>query len=177
MGFPQTYPHAVVFGPITHGGIGSINLRIEQGIIIINKIMETMRTPGYGHDVLQIFLQTFHHASGLSQPLLEYLDQRATNLEVHYYVYYRKFLTENKIQMEFTCVNCHKLEQENYLFLMDEACAKTKEELSDPTIRTINYCRNYLKVKFFQTLTQQTDITFSPWYYKDNEHSLIMHPN
>ena len=56
------------------------------------------------------------------------------------------------MQMEFACVNSHKLEQENDLFLMDKACAKTKEEISDPIIRTINYCRSYLEVKFLSNI-------------------------
>ena len=52
MEFLQTYPQAVVFGPTTHRGIGSINIQIEQGTIIINKIMRTLRTPGYSQDML-----------------------------------------------------------------------------------------------------------------------------
>ena len=72
MGFPPTYAQAIVFGPTTHGGLGSIDLRIEQGIMIVIKIMRTMRTPGHGQDILRIFLKTFQHASGLSLPLLEF---------------------------------------------------------------------------------------------------------
>ena len=40
-----------------------------------------------------------------------------------------------------------KLERENDIFLMDTVCARSKEELSDAKVRTINYCRNYLEVK------------------------------
>ena len=39
MGFPGTYAQAIVFGPITHGGIGSIDLRIEQRIMIVTEIL------------------------------------------------------------------------------------------------------------------------------------------
>ena len=59
MGFPCTYPQAVVFGPATHGGIGSIDLRIEQGIMIVTEVMRTLRTPGHGQNILQIFLWTY----------------------------------------------------------------------------------------------------------------------
>ena len=52
--------------------------------------MRTLRTPGYGQDILRIFLRTFQHASGLSQPLLEYPDLRAPHLEGHYYVYVKE---------------------------------------------------------------------------------------
>ena len=52
MGFPRIYQHAVVFGPATCKGIGSIDLRIEQGIIIVTEIMRTLRIPGHGQDIL-----------------------------------------------------------------------------------------------------------------------------
>ena len=66
MGIPCTYPQAVVFGLATHGEIGSIDLCIEQRIMIVTEIMRTLRTFGHGQDILQIFLRTFQHASGLS---------------------------------------------------------------------------------------------------------------
>ena len=93
--------------------------------------------------------QSMIYASGLSQPLLKYPDQRTLHLEGHYYIYVRNFLAQHKILMECACVTSHKLEQENDLLLMDTGYAKTKDELSDPIIRTINYCRSYLKVKCF----------------------------
>ena len=58
MGFPYTYPQAVVFGPATHGGIGSIDLQIEQGKMIETEIMRTLHTTGHGQDILCIFLCT-----------------------------------------------------------------------------------------------------------------------
>ena len=77
MGSSLTYAQAIVFGPTTPGGLDSINLRIEQGIMIVTEIMRTLQTPGHKQDILHIFLQTFQYASGLSLPLLEYPEQRA----------------------------------------------------------------------------------------------------
>ena len=51
------------------------------------------------------------------------------------------------MQIECACVDRPKLERENDIFLMDAVCARSKEKLSDPKIRTINYYRNYLEVK------------------------------
>ena len=48
MGFARTYAQAIVFGLTTHGGIGSIDLRIEQGIMIVTEIIRTLQTPGHG---------------------------------------------------------------------------------------------------------------------------------
>ena len=147
MGFSRTYPQALVFGPITHGGIGSIDLRIEQGIMSVTEIIRTLRTPGHGQNILRIFLRTFQHASGMSLPLLEYPEHRAPHLEGHYYVQLRKFLAEHKLQLECAFVDRPKLERDHNIFLMDTVCAKTKEEVSDANVRIINYCRNYLEVQ------------------------------
>ena len=86
-----------MFGPTTHEGIGSIDLRIEQGIMIVTEIMRTLRTPGHRQDLLRIFTKTFQHVSGLSLPLLQYPEQRAPHLKDHYYVHLRKFLAEHKM--------------------------------------------------------------------------------
>ena len=147
MGFPCTYLQAVVFGPVTHGGIESIDIRIEQGIMIVTEVMRTLRTPEHGQDILRIFLRTIQHASGLSQPLLKYPNLRAPHIKGYYYVYLRKFLSEHRMQMECAYVTRPELEHENGIFLMDAACAKSKADLSDPDIRVINYCQSYLEVQ------------------------------
>ena len=115
--------------------------------MIVTKIIRTLRTPGHGQDLLHIFLWTFQNGSGFSLPLLEYPKQRAPHLKGHYYVNLRKFLAEHKLQLECACVNCPKLEWDHDAFLMDVVCAKTKEEVSDANVRSINYYRNYLEVQ------------------------------
>ena len=106
-----------------------------------------MKTPGQGQELLWIFLRTFQHAFGISLPLLEHPNKRALHLKGYYYVYLRKFLAAHEIQMEFACVTSPKPERENDQFIMDQACAKTKAELDDLSIRIINYCRSYLQVQ------------------------------
>ena len=140
MGFNRTYAHAIVFGPQSHDGMGRIDLRTEQGIMIINEVMRTTRLREHGQDILRIFLRTFQHALGLTKPLLEYPNARAPHLEGHYYVCFRNFLAQHKIQLEFACVKRPTPERAGDHFIMDRACAKPAEELSDASIRTINYC-------------------------------------
>ena len=89
MGFLGTYTKAIVSDPTTHGGLGSIDLRIEQRILIVTEIMQTLGTLAHGQDILQVFLWTFQHASGLSLRLLKYLIQQVPHLESHRYVYLR----------------------------------------------------------------------------------------
>ena len=114
--------------------------------MIINEVMRTIQTPGHSQDILQIFLRTFQHASGLSKPLLEYPNERAPHLEGHYYVYLRKFLAKHNIQLEFACVQRPTIELEGDHLFMDRACGKIEAGLNDASIQTINYCWSYLQV-------------------------------
>ena len=105
-----------------------------------------MQIPGHSQDILRIFLRTFQHTSGLSLPLLEYLDKRAPYLEGHYCVYLQKILAEHKIQLEFACVKYPKTKRKDNHLIMDWACKKNKAKLDDASIKTTNYCRSYLQV-------------------------------
>ena len=95
--YPCTSLQALVFGSAIQEGIRRINLHIEQEIVIVSEIMRTLRTPGYGQDFLPTSIRIFQHASGLSQPLLEYPDQQAPHLKGHYCVYLQMFLVEHKM--------------------------------------------------------------------------------
>ena len=51
------------------------------------------------------------------------------------------------MQLECASVKRPALERENDQFLMDAACVKSKDELSDADVRNINYCQCYLEVQ------------------------------
>ena len=114
--------------------------------MIIYKVTRTIRTPGHGQELLRIFLRKFQRTPGLSLPLLEYPAKRAPHLEGYYYVYLRNFLAAHKCQLEFACIPTPVLEREQDLMIMDVACDKPKEVLSDADINKINYCRSYLQI-------------------------------
>ena len=99
LGFVHTYAQSIVFGPRFHGGIGTIDLTIEQGIMIIYEVMRTIRTPGQGQELLRIFLRKFQHTSDLSLLLLEYPVKRAPHLKGYYYLYLQNFLAEHGCQL------------------------------------------------------------------------------
>jgi hypothetical protein len=90
IGIIRTHAHALVFGPRLFGGIGCNDLRIEQGLDATQNLIRQLRTPGYGKQLAIIFLRTFQNASGMSLPLLQYPEIRATHLEGHYYAHIRK---------------------------------------------------------------------------------------
>ena len=137
-------------GPSSHGEISSINLTLEQGIMIIYEVLQTMQTigqgQGQGQDLLRMYLLMFQHASGLSLLLLEYVNQQSPHLEGHYYVYLQKFLAEHNCQLEFACVKYPQLERRDDWFIIDIACHKPRDKLDDASIRKIHYCHSYLQV-------------------------------
>jgi hypothetical protein len=56
MGIARTYAHALVFGPRSYDGIGCNDLRIEQGLDAVQNLIRQLRTPGYGKQLVTIFL-------------------------------------------------------------------------------------------------------------------------
>ena len=71
------------FGSRSYGGIDGKDCRTEQGLSVIQDFMRTLRTPGNGQSILKVFLRTFQHASGFSQPLFLNPTKRALHLEGH----------------------------------------------------------------------------------------------
>jgi hypothetical protein len=55
-------------------------------------MIRQLRTPGYGQEIATVFLRWFQHASGLSQPLLQFPAIRAPHLDGYYYSNMRRFL-------------------------------------------------------------------------------------
>ena len=102
--------------------------------------MQTIRTPGQGQELLRLFLGKFQHALGLFLPLLKYPAKRAPHLERYYHVYLQNFLAEHECQLEFACVPKPDLEREKDLMIIDVACNKPKQVLSDADINKIHYC-------------------------------------
>jgi hypothetical protein len=82
-----------------------------------------LRTPGYGKQLATIFLRTFQNASGLSQPLLQYPDITAPHLEGHYYVHIRRFLAQNRANLEIECIPKPSYERQGDEYIMDVVCS------------------------------------------------------
>ena len=114
--------------------------------MIIYEVMQIIRTPEHGQNILCIFLKKFQHVSELSLPLLKYPDQQAPHLGGYYHVYLHTFLVEHDCSLEFSFVNLATIKCRNDLMIMDLACSKLKNILNDAEIKKIHYCRSYLQL-------------------------------
>ena len=56
LSFPQSYAHNVIFGPQSHGGIGSLDLQTEGGLGTLETIIRSLQTPGHAQSIIMIFL-------------------------------------------------------------------------------------------------------------------------
>jgi hypothetical protein len=171
MGSARTHAHALVFGPRSYGGIGCNDLRIEQGLDVVQNLIRQLRTPGYGKQLATIFLRTFQHASGLSLPLLQYPEIRAPHLEGHYYAHIRRFLAKHNASLEIECIPKPTQERQGDEYIMDVVCSPTttteldKKQLrhyTDVEIRTIYYCKSSLQVKRLSDLCTADGIFVLP---------------
>ena len=138
--FSATYAHAIFFGSRSFRGLDGKDFCTKQGLSVIHDFMQTLRTPGNGQSILKVFLRTFQHVSGLSQPLFVDPTERAPHLERHLYVYLRNFLAKHHSSLEIACIKERMMERDNDRYLMDWICCKSKEQLKDTDIRRFNYC-------------------------------------
>jgi hypothetical protein len=123
IGIIRTHPYSLVFSTRAYRGVGCSDLRIEQGLAAIENIVRQLRTPGYGRDIATVFLKWIQHASGLSQPLLQYPTVRAPHLEGYYYSNMRRFLAKNNGSLEIGCVPTPKKERDGNEYIMYVICS------------------------------------------------------
>jgi hypothetical protein len=133
IGLARTHAHVLVFGPRAFGGIGCNDLRIEQGLDAVQNLIRQLRTPGYGKQLITIFLRTFQNASGLSKPLLQYPSIRAPHPEGHYYVHIRQFLANHSASLEIECIPKPTYERQGDEYIMDVVCSPTTPTEMDST--------------------------------------------
>jgi len=146
IGLASTHAHVLVFGPRAYGGIGSNDLRIEQGLDSVQNLIRQLRTPGYGRQLATIFLRTFQHASGLSLPLLQYPLLRAPHLEGHYYVHIRRFLAKHNASLEIQCIPKATYERQGDEYIMDVVFSPTTANEMEK-----NYLQHYTDTEIRQT--------------------------
>ena len=171
LGIIRTHSHALVFGPRAYGGIGCNDLRIEQGLSSVENLIRQLRTPGYGQDISKVFLRWIQHASGLSQPLLQFPEVRAPHLEGYYYSNMRRFLAKIDGSLEITCVPSPSLERDGDEYIMDVVCSPSEaknlqtarlHQYTDMEIRKIYWCKSYLQVKRLSDLCSADGIFILP---------------
>jgi len=71
MGFPRTFPQAVVYVASNHGGLAFRHLGCEQGVQKCLQVLKHLRTATSTGKAYHIILQHYQLVSGLPQPILQ----------------------------------------------------------------------------------------------------------
>ncbi len=71
MGYPRTFPQAVMYAPVMSGGIGFRHLGIKQGVQKIMQLIKQIRANTTTGTMLLVLIKHYQLNAGLGQPVLE----------------------------------------------------------------------------------------------------------
>jgi len=71
MGYPRTFPQAVMYAPVTSGGIGFRHLGIKQGVQKVTQIIKQICANITTGTMLLVLIEQYQLNAGLGQPVLE----------------------------------------------------------------------------------------------------------
>jgi hypothetical protein len=145
-------PRAVVFASTTLGGIGLLDLFMEQGSSKITTILSHLRSHSPINETILILIETYPICAGITYPALE------NNNIYHYYVnspwvqITKTFLNANKGQMYIPSIATIKIIRVNDIALMESPHIQvfTKSQLE-----SINACQIYQKITTLAEITNE----------------------
>jgi hypothetical protein len=162
MGYCSSTSQILTFLCSLNGGIGTLYLRLEQGIGRITFLIRHLCTPGQVCDLLDIVLSCFQLCAGVGYPVFLQPEQQLPDLEGHWLVSIRNFPTHIDGALELTKTHIQPLQCTGDLFLMDKAC---NSGLFTPAkLKLLNYCRLYLNVLTLSDVTDAKGNRFAPGY-------------
>ena len=93
IGFNRNTPLAVVYGAVTHAGLGMRHQYIEQGIAQLQLFIRHIRAGTDQGTLLCITLSWWQLVAGVSFPLLQYPDRHVLYLDDDWLTSVRRFLS------------------------------------------------------------------------------------
>jgi hypothetical protein len=164
-------PRAVVFASTTLGGIGLLDLFMEQGSSQITTILAHLRSHSPIDETILILIETYQICAGITYPVLE------NNNIYHYYVnspwvqITKSFLRAIKGQLYIPSIATIKIIRVNDVALMESA---NTQRFTKSQLESINACRIYLKITTLAEITNENgtnilQMTTKPHHYP-NQH-------
>ena len=162
-GFLATLCRHVVFGSRASGGLGFRNLYVEQGVLHIIKLFQSLRTPGQTQHLLRIVIDEWQISSGSSLPLLLHPHHPCKHLKGTWLTSTRTFLSFVNASLSITSMYCPRPLCLYNRAIMD--CFNTICGLGRKRLMQLNQCRLFLQIHFLSELvnTQGTHRIPSFW--------------
>ena len=165
-GFASTTKREIVYASRQSGGLGFRDLRIDQGIAHIIKLLQVLRTPGQPNIILRIALGWWQAQCGAAYPLLQYPNRPCLHQEGSWLRYTRDFLSEVDGSIETNFQYHHNPLRSNDVAIMDALCES--KQYGRRRLLVINYCRLYLQVTFLSELTSACGRHLIPEFWQGN---------
>jgi len=118
MGYNQNMPKAVIYAPITHGGLGLKHLESEQGIQQVNQVLKHLHSNTTLGTLLQTTIQAYQIHAGISKLILEFT-QDLPWLPNRWIMHLRKFLHSTNSSIYLTDTWTIPIIQQNDRHIMD----------------------------------------------------------
>lgn len=93
LGYPCSFPRALVFGNSSTGGLGFTPLAVEQGILNTTFLLKHLRQRSQIGDIIRITLSWLQQFSGADFPLLQYPSRETVHFPDKWITEFRRFLT------------------------------------------------------------------------------------
>ena len=144
MGYAKSFPHALVYGPQSLGGIGLRTFYDEQGSTKVELVLKHFRSTTLVNTQLNIALAWCQRVCGISQPILEFPGIALPHLETAFFPSLRKYLHSTNAALMLEQTHVTPLQRIGDFHLMDKVLQRSR--FTEQQIRLINYCRMFLQV-------------------------------
>jgi hypothetical protein len=143
LGYNQHYPHDVAFASQHSFGCGLIDLRIEQGLMQLQSLLDFVGTSHKVGNVILISLRHLQLEAGVSFDLFHLPHRQLPYLTDCWLLHLRRFCSKFGISLRIRSNRVPQSARENDSFLMEHALKLnlTRRELTD-----INLVRTHLQV-------------------------------
>jgi hypothetical protein len=152
LGYNRHMPRAVVYASTTLGGIGLIDLLMEQGGSKITTILSHLRSHSPIDETILILIETYQICAGITYPALENNNIYHNYVDSPWIQLTKTFLHAIKGQMYIPSIATIKIIRVNDFALMEsphtQRFTKSQQE-------SINACRIYLRITTIAEITNE----------------------
>jgi hypothetical protein len=163
LGYNRHYPHAVAFAPTSMFGCGLIDLRVEQGMMQIQALLDYVGTQQRVGLVMLISLRHLQTEAGVSFDLLATPQVELPYLTDCWILSLRRFCADSNISLRVRRNRIPSVSREGDSMLMDKAITLglTKQELID-----LNLVRIFLGVTTVSDIATADGSKLHPFVWK-----------
>ncbi len=154
MGYPITFPRAVVYAPRDVGGLGFRHLGHEQGVQHVLQLLKQLRTTSLNGQLYRTVIDAYQIRAGCARPILEYTDTLAW-CPKGWMTTTRQFMHSIKATIELQQPWVPLPRREYDRNIMDDVHSR----LPHADLAAINNVRLYLKVFFLSEITDANGTT------------------